>query len=87
MEGLKGIVMTNVAKKNSSIVMSELRAWRDEMAEGFYRLKGASLHFNETNVFHILTGLLTETYRKLPRTLTYLTIIGLALWFGMEIVL
>jgi len=63
--------------KNMEVVLAELKAWRSEMAMGFYRLKGASLSRGKTNVFHVLTNLLEETFDKLPRTLTYLTILSL----------
>jgi len=62
--------------KNMEVVLGELKAWRSEMAIGFYRLKGSSFRMDNTNVFHVLTNFIEETYDKLPRTLTYLTIVS-----------
>jgi hypothetical protein len=70
------MVDKNGIAKNFEVVRSELKAWRGEMAVGFHRLKGSSLRFDKTNVFHVLTNFIEETFDKLPRTLTYLTILG-----------
>ena len=75
-------VMTNKngVAKNFEVVRAELKAWRGEMAVGIVRLKSASLRIGQNNVFHILTNFIEETYDKLPRTLTYLTIIAIPAW-------
>jgi len=65
----------NGMAKNMEVVLGELRDWRDEMAVGFHRLKGSSFRLDNTNVFHVLTNFIEETFDKLPRTLTYLTIL------------
>jgi len=70
------MVDKNGMAKNMEVVLGELKAWRGEMAVGFYRLKGSSLRMDNTNVFHVLTNFIEETFDKLPRTLTYLTILG-----------
>lgn len=69
--------------KNISVVKQELRNWSAEMKANTVRFKYGGLvnkgsraptgHLNN-NYFHLLTNYVSETYRALPRTLTYITI-------------
>lgn len=65
--------------KNMERVSNELAEWRSEMRDIGRRLRKPSLNPKNREHFvpHVLTGVIEETYDKLPRTLTYLTIIAL----------
>jgi len=78
----------NGISKNISVVKSELSNWRDKMKSNAARFKygglvnkGSRAETGETNnnYFHLLTNFITETFRSLPRTLTYITILALLL--------
>lgn len=73
--------------KNMERVRMELADWRDEMRDIGRRLSKPSLNPRNREHFvpHVLTGVIEETYDKLPRTLTYLTIIGLVVGAALVI--
>lgn len=75
-------------KKNLSVVRVELRSWWWEMLDISDRLKKPSLNPSNREHFvpHVLAGVIEETYDKLPRTLTYLTILALFCWAVWAIV-
>jgi len=74
----------NGVKKNISVVEQELQDWRHEIKANTVRFrygglvnKGSRAPMGETNnnYFHLLTNYISETYRALPRTLTYITVV------------
>ena len=69
--------------KNISVVKAELACWREAMVDNTKRFtygglvnKGSRAPTGETNnnYFHLLTNYVSETYKNIPRTLTYITI-------------
>jgi hypothetical protein len=68
-------------KKNWSIVRGELRDWLGQMRIGLARFKTASLRFDKTNVLHLAMNLIEETFDRLPRTLAYIFVIWLFIYF------
>jgi len=74
----------NGMSKNVSVVRGELRNWWQEMKNNTARFryagvinKGSRAPTGETNnnVFHLLTNYISESYRALPRTMTYATLV------------
>jgi len=70
--------------KNVAVVRGEWANWWQEMKDNTARFryagvinKGSRAPTGETNnnVFHLLTNYISESYRALPRTMTYATII------------
>lgn len=62
-------------KRNLSVLQAEWKLWRDQMKAGVKRFNNATLDpGSKSNVFHLVTNLIEETYDSLPRTLTYLTL-------------
>jgi len=65
--------------KNFSVVGNEFRHWWYVMRdEHLPRFKEANLRFGKNNVIHLLTNLLTETVRAMPRTVTYSILLYIA---------
>lgn len=72
--------------KNLEVLKAEWWNWQFQMKAGISRFRGATLdQSSKSNVFHLLTNMIEETYDCLPRTLTYLTILGLVGWAGLSI--
>ena len=76
-------------KKNIEVVKTELFNWWIQMQNNTHRFKyagvinkGTRAPTGETNnnVFHLLTNYVSETYRALPRTLTYITILLISIY-------
>lgn len=68
--------------KNFEVVLDEWAAfWADEK-RNFKRLIKPSLDPKNREHFvpHVLTAFISTFYNELPRTLTYLTILGAAAW-------
>jgi len=62
------------ADKNNQQVLDELKELVNQWKLGLARFKDITLKFDsKNNVFHLTQNLITETYRALPRTLSYLT--------------
>lgn len=74
--------------KNIEVVKKELNNWYEEMRANTVRFKygglvnkGSRAPTGElnNNYFHLLTNYVSETYRALPRTLTYITILAVVI--------
>jgi len=78
--------MSDGMKKNLEVVRAELVEWRKQMADNTARFrhvglvnKGSGPYGQNNNLFHLLTNYISESYRALPRTLTYITIVALVI--------
>lgn len=71
--------------KNIDVIKGEFRRWKAEMSESISRLKKSSFRLDKTNVIHVLVSFIEETFDSLPRTLTYITIIGGIIWVALLI--
>lgn len=74
--------MSDGWKKNREVIKGEWSNWWIEMKDNTSRFRYSGIINNGTraptgetnnNVFHLLTNYVSETYRALPRTLTYIT--------------
>ena len=65
--------------KNWEVVKAEFAAFKVDQKHNWDRLIR-----RERNPFHIVTAFISTTYQTLPRTLTYLTIVGLVVWLAIS---
>jgi hypothetical protein len=74
----------NGIQKNWQVVRAEWQDFAREQKRNLSRLKKPSIDPRNREHFvpHVLVAIIEETYDQLPRTLTYLTVIGvpLAIW-------
>jgi len=75
----------NGMAKNIAVVAEELQDWVDRMQYNLGR--DISLGFGKTNIFHVLLAFVSDTFKALPRTFTYLTllyVLGLGIQWVFE---
>lgn len=71
----------NGIQKNWQVVREEWADFTREQGRNLSRLKKPSLDPRNREHFvpHVLVAMIEETYDQLPRTLTYMTVVGIPL--------
>lgn len=66
----------NRGAKNLAVVKREWQAWYEDQKWNVSRITWRSLDpLAENNLVHLGVAMISTTYQKLPRTLTYLTVL------------